>query len=138
MLRSDPAGRDHGGVMAARAAGLYDAIHDQLPQRADAGDRGVEERQRGAQGTGADAARGGRPDADSGRQSVDVDAGTGGWCFDGERIDTAGDGIPVLVFFFIFLFFPSPSFPCLFLFDPYFSLFLTHLTLFSCMCTHKV
>ena len=94
MLRSDPAGRDHGGVMAARTARLYDAVHDQLLERADSDHRAVEEGQRGAQVAGDDAEDGGGQHADSGRIAIDVDAGTCGTC---EWTDTADDRISAIL-----------------------------------------
>lgn len=77
--------------MAARTARLYDAVHDQLFERADAGHRAAEEGQRGPQVTGDDAEDGGGQHADSGWIAVDVDAGASGTC---EWTDTADDWIP--------------------------------------------
>lgn len=62
--------------MAARAPRLHDALHDQLPVRADAIDRDAEEGQRGAQVAGDDAPEGRGQHADPGRLATDVDAGT--------------------------------------------------------------
>lgn len=80
--------------MAARTARLYDAVHDQLFERADAGHRAAEEGQRGPQVTGDDAEDGGGQHADSGWIAVDVDAGASGTC---EWTDTADDWIPAVL-----------------------------------------
>ena len=115
MLRPDPAGCDPGGVVAARAPRLHDALHDQLLVRADTIDRVAQEGQRGAQGPGDDAPEGRGQHPDPGRIATDVDAGTrprgqSDALWTGQRDRTSSDGIPTVLIALIYFLFRFRSF----------------------------
>lgn len=75
LLRPHPPRRDHGDFVAQGPARLHDAVHDQLPVRADAHDRDVEEGQRGAQGPRDDPEDRGGQHTDPRRLAADADPG---------------------------------------------------------------
>jgi len=68
LLRSHPARRRAGAVVAARSPRLHDAVHGQPTQPADQGAGGAQGGQRGPQGPGEGAGEGRRQHADPGRQ----------------------------------------------------------------------
>lgn len=77
VLRPHPARRGPGAVVAPRAHGLCDALHDQHAEPADAGADAAQGGQRGAQGQGAGAREGREQRADLGELAAHDHCGPG-------------------------------------------------------------